>query len=191
VTFKQDLALYDQDTYYEEPILDDDTYCEANEVYKRTTRQLKNQISHLSQQMNPRHAMVAKALVTGKFTNKQIAHRLRYSPATITGIKRDPLVRKLMSCIQKLRELEEGTKAIDREMFLWAIALENQELDARVSIAAVAEINRMRTDTQAQQAKLKSDQTLAQQPQVIIQLADPRLTASPLDELPPTMKDVN
>ena len=64
-------------------------------------------------------------------------------------------------------------------------------LDPRTAIAAIAEINKMRTDTDSAQAKLKQNETIQDKTTIIIQLADARLLPSPLDNPQLNLKDVN
>jgi len=97
----------------------------------------------------------------------------------------------LVSALTRLYSLRDGTRYSQRELMLYRIACRNELTDPRTSIAALAEINRTKNDTPEAKARAKQNLDISQQPQVIIQLADPRLTASPLDELPPTMKDIN
>lgn len=186
--FSNELTLYDNEEYTE-PTLDDSVFNPANNEYRKTTRSLRRMIAHLAITMRPKHAMIAKYLAIGQLNNAQIAKKMRCDPATVAHTKKRQDAREMMGYIRELQILTAGTQAIDREMFLWSIAMREQEVDPRTAIAAVAEINKMRTDTESAQAKIHATKTIQDNPTIIIQLADSRLLPSPLDN--PQLKDVN
>ena len=188
--FSNELSLYDQEEYIE-PELDDSVYNPANSQYRKVTHSLRRIIKHQAMQMRPKHAQIAKLVASGMQTNVQIAKRMRCAPNTVASVKKQPDAQRLIGAIRELKLLTDGTRAIDREMMLWGIALREEEIDPRTSIAAISEINRMKVDTPAAQAKLAQTADITNQPTIIIQLADSRLLPSPLDNPQLNLKDVN
>jgi len=185
----KEISLYDLETAFDDPILDDSVYHPANSEFKRTVKSANMHIRALVSKMHPKHAMICRALVVGIHTNKAIAQKYRCNPQLVTKVKQDPNARELMAQMNFLKELNEGTKALDREMMLWGIAMREEENDPRTSIAAVGEINRMKTDTDAAKEKSKQNETLNGATTLIIQLSDSRLAPSKLDQHP--IKDIN
>lgn len=115
-------------------------------------------------------------------------------PQTVGKILKSDDAKRLKGLLIEYRNINQGVTAIQRESLLWRIALSNEELDPKTSISAIAEINRMKVDTDAAQAKIeerKNSTSTGEQPQVIIQLADPRLKPTALDAPNPNIKDVN
>lgn len=178
---RQELQLYEEEYEFNDPDLDESTYNPKNDEFKRVTTALQRQIHTLSVTMMPRHAMIARLAVTN-MTKTDIARKVRLDPQTVYRVLKRPEIKQLISAILLLRQMHEGTSAIEREQLLWRIALNNEEFNPRTSIAAVSEINNMKTDTAAAQAKIKQNTTLQDSPQIIIQLGDARLVSTPLDD---------
>lgn len=178
---RHELDLYEEEYEFNDPDLDDSVYNPKNDEFKRVTAALHRQINHLTLTMLPRHAMVARLAITN-INKNDIAKKTRLSPQTVYTILKRPEVKRLMSAIVQLRAMYDGVSSIEREQLLWRIALNNEEFNPRTSIAAIAEINNMKTDTQAAQAKIKQNTELKDSPQIIIQLGDQRLLPTALDE---------
>jgi hypothetical protein len=174
------LAYYEDDNVWETPELEESTYNPANDEFKRVLQSIKLQIRHLSLKMRPRHAMMVKLYVDERsYTN--VAARLATSTQTVATVCKSPDGVRLRQLLAHHNQLVTGVSAIEREQLLWRIALNNELKNPRTSISAVAEINKMKADTEAFKVKLESERTISESPQVIIQLADPRLLPSPLD----------
>jgi hypothetical protein len=188
VMLKKEMELYSEDDW-DTPELEESTYNPANDEFKRTVLALQRRANHLSTTMRPRHVLVARYSLQN-YTNVEIAKKLRYSPQQIGNILRQQDVQDLRRVMTNLNALLSGVSALEREQMLWRIALKNEEFNPRTSVAAVAEINKMKIDTQAAKEKSKHNQQIANTPNVVIQLSDPRLTPTQLDA-PKEMKDVN
>lgn len=174
------LAYYEDDDTWESPELDESVYNPANDEFKRTLNSIKMQIRQLSLSMRPRHAMMVKVnLAEDNYT--RTAYRLKASSQTVATVCKSPEGIKLRNLLQHHQQLISGVSAIEREQLLWRIALNNEDMNPRTSVSAIAELNKMKADSQADHAKLESERTLTDKPQVIIQLTDPRLLPSPLD----------
>lgn len=186
---QKELALYgDEDETWSYPDLDESVYNPANDEFKRTLQVIKMQIRQLTLKMRPRHAMMVKVnMNVDNFA--QTARRLKSTPQTISRVWNSPDGQKLRNLLTHHNQLMSGVSAIEREQLLWRIALNNEEINPRTSVSAIAEINKMKADTQADEAKREAEKTIGEQPQVIIQLNDPRLLPSKLDQH--TMKDIN
>ena len=145
-------------------------------------------IRELSLKMRPRHAMMVKVNMA-EDNYAQTARRLKTTPSTVSKVCRSPDGIKLRQLLTHHNQLIAGVSAIEREQLLWRIALNNEDINPRTSISAIAEINKMKADTEADHAKREQEKSINEQPQVIIQLQDPRLLPSQLDQR--TMKDIN
>lgn len=174
------LAYYEDDQTWETPELDESVYNPANDEFKRTLNSLKQQIRHLSIKMRPRHAMMVKINI-GEDNFAETARRLKCSAQTVSKIWHSPDGQKLRNLLQHHNQLIQGVTAIEREQLLWRIALNNEDINPRTSVSAIAEINKMKADTEAFKAKSEQEKDLNSKPQVIIQLPDNRLLPSPLD----------
>lgn len=179
---KNELELYADEVYSDEPMLDDSVYNPANDEYKRTVASLHRLVTSLTAKLPAKHAMVARMMLS-QLSPKEISKKVRLKTGTVYKIRKDPDVQKLARAMIQLRTLKEGVTAIEREQLLWRIALNNEEFNPRTSIAAVAEINKMKTDTAAMQEKIKQNTDLQNSPSIVIQLGDARLQ--------PTLLDVN
>lgn len=176
---KKEMELYEDDDWADTE-LEDSTYNPANDEFKRTVVSLQRKIQQLSTQLRPRHVMAVRLSLT-EHRNKDIAARLKLTPASVSNIIRSEKAQQLKRAIIQLRNLLDGVSALEREQMLWRIALQNEEFNPRTAIAAVSEINNMKVDHAAAKEKSKVNQSLAQQPQVIIQLSDSRLVPTKLD----------
>ena len=176
----QQLAFYEDDDTWEHAELEESTYNPANDEFKRVLQSIKLQIRHLSLKMRPRHAMMVKLFMDEK-NYANVAERLASTPQTISKVCNSSDGIRLRQLLTHHQQLISGVSAIEREQLLWRIALNNELRNPRTSIAAISEINKMKADTEAFKARLEAEKTIQDSPQVIIQLADPRLLPSPLD----------
>lgn len=176
------LGHYDNDDEdaWDIPELDDSVYNPANDEFKRTLASIKNQICQLATSMPPRHAMMVKInMAEGSY--KKTAARIKSTPDTVSRVCRSPNGLRLKNLLINHQQLISGVTAIEREMLLWRIALNNEEMNPRTSVSAVAELNKMKADSDADLAKKEENKTIADKPQIIIQFADPRLLPTVLD----------
>jgi hypothetical protein len=180
---------YFDNKQFELPVdLTENVYNPNNDEFKRTLLNVKAHLRTLTLSMPPRMAQAVKAYHSLQNYSK-VARKYRIGSQTVAKHVKSPKGQKLLSLLTLFHQLIDGPTAIERQQLLWRIALNNEILDPRISIAAVGEINRMQTDTPAAQAKLKQNTDLGSQGNVIIQIQDSRLTASKLDDLPNHMRD--
>lgn len=180
VDLQKQLAYYEDDDTWDTPELDESVYNPANDEFKRTLNSLKVQIRQMALAMRPRHAMMVK-INLAEDSYAKTAQRLKTTAQTVSRVCNSPDGIKLKQLLIHHNQLISGVSAIEREQILWRIALNNEEINPRTSVSAIAEINKMKADTQADHAKLEAESKLNDKPQVIIQLNDPRLLPSPLD----------
>jgi len=185
-----ELQYFDNDPYELPVDLEDSVYNPHKDEFKRTLLNVRAHIRVIALSMPPRTAQLVRSYHNVQNYTK-VAERYRVNPQTVTRHVKSPKGVKLLSLLTLFNELTSGATAIERQQLLWRIALNNEDIDPKTSISAIAEINRMTTDTDAQKAKISENSDLSKSPQVIIQLQDSRLTPSVLDELPNHMKDVN
>ena len=178
---KAELDLYlDDSDVWDDPELEDSTYNPANDEFKKTLGSIQRRIKVLTLNMRPRDAVIVKVHMTeGVYT--KTAKRLKVSPETVKKVWVSRKGVELRGLIQQHNTLMAGTNAIEREQLLWRIALDNEHHNPRTSVSAIAEINKMKADTEADHAKIEQEKSITDKPQVIIQLGDNRLLPSPLD----------
>ena len=188
-----ELDYYEQDQKELPPELAENVYAPNQSEYTRTLQQVRAHLRTTALQLSPRHVQYIKAF-KAQGSYKEVAERYRVNPQTVSNAVNSELGQELMGLMQYLNSLQEGASAMERQQLLWSIALNNQDIDPKTSISAIAEINRMTTDTDAAKAKIRENSDLSKEPTIVLQLMDSRLTPSPLDELPAHlayMKDVN
>jgi len=74
-----------------------------------------------------------------------------------------------------------GVSALEREQLLWRIAIKNEDISPKTSVAAISAINGMKVDHDAAKQKIKDNQELTQRPSIVINLTDTRLVPTKLD----------
>lgn len=177
---REQLSYYEVDDTWDAPELEDSVYNPANDEFRRTLESIKLQIRDLTLKMRPRQAMMVKVNMA-ESSYAQTARRLRTSAQTVSKVCRSPDGIRLRQLLAHHNQLVSGVSAIEREQLLWRIALNNEARNPRTSVSAIAEINKMKADTEAFRVKTEQEKSLSDKPQVIIQLSDSRLLPSPLD----------
>ena len=169
IMLKQELQLYEDG----EPApveLDDSVYNPANDEFKRTLHALQNGVRRLAVKTTPRYAMIARVSLASN-SNTEIAKRVRCHPTTVGKALRDPIVMEIRKKLIHINTLLSGSTAIEREQLLWRIAMKNEDIDPKTSISAIAEINKMKVDTEAAQQQIKDVNQISDhnKPQITVQ----------------------
>ena len=191
-TKKSLLPLYEPPEFDPESDYDLDAYIPANDTLAITKRNILREVRAATINLSPRFVSAVTSVIMAGESYTSASRRYRMSSQALSNcIRNTKYGNALAQALNRLKSLDEGTKYEQREAMLWRIAVDNEKADPRTTISALAEINRSKADTPDAIIKKKENDTLTNQPQVIIQLQDARLTASPLDELPNSMRDIN
>lgn len=113
-----------------------------NHEFFRQQRSLQRLIVHTSSKMKSRHIEVAKRLLKGE-RNTDIEEQMGLPPGSVSRMKGRKDVNELIGLLRHLQALHEGPSVELRKRMLYEIAVDNQQLEPKVSIAAVQEMNRM------------------------------------------------
>lgn len=169
--------------------LDNSSFNPANDSYLAMTSHLQGRLTAQARVMRPSHIAIAKLLDTG-LKNKDIALRVRMTPQAISNIKHSEPVKELRSLMNKYSSLIAGSTQAMRDNMLYRIAVRNEISDPKVSISAIAEMNKLVHNDRVHDLNKKTGGNATQT--VIVQLGDSRLKPSALDEAPAHLiKDVN
>lgn len=123
-----------------ECLLDSDN--PANDQYLRQIEAIKRLIVAQSAIMRPTQIEIVKKRHLGKRT-KDIAAEVELTPIAVSRNLKDPKSQRLLALLSHLSLLMDGPREAQRINLLSRIANRNELIDPRVSIAAIAEINKM------------------------------------------------
>ena len=161
--------------------LDDSEYNPANDAYLAMTQHLQGRLMVCAKQLRPSHLAIAKLADAG-LKNKDIAERVRLAPESVCNILKKPLVREVRELMTKYSMLVAGSTQAMRDAMLYRIAVRNEISDPKVAISAIAEMNKLVHNERVHQLNQKQGGTSQQT--IIVQLGDPRLKPSALDNAP-------
>ena len=182
----------DNDLTALEQMDDIDAFVPSNDTFALMQQRIQRDIRAATIHIRPRFVSAITSVVMSGSSYQNAARKYHIAASTLSKyVNQDKYGSALVNALQRLKSLDEGTKYQQREAMLWRIAARNEEKDPRTAITALAEINRTKADTPENEQKQKENDTLTNQPQVIIQLQDSRLLPSPLDQLPNHMKEIN
>jgi len=114
----------------------------ANDVYLRGIQRTKDLIVNLSLKMYAHHVAVVKMRHKGA-THAAIAEAMGLSDGTVSRVVNSEKGRKLRALLAHLALSIDGPAEAQRRAMLTRIAQKNEDTDPRVTISAVAEVNKM------------------------------------------------
>ena len=183
---------FDEDGFLEpitEEDLDNSIYNPANDAYLEMTAHLQGRMTNLARVLRPSQLAMIKLADQGHKT-AYIAAQTRTCPATVLRTLKLPRSVDLLNLMRKYSQLIEGVTSAMKDAMLYRIAVANEINDPRISIAAIAELNKTEHNDRTHQLNQKQGGTSNQT--VIVQLGDARLKPSSLDAAPKhLMRDIN
>ena len=123
-----------------EYLLDSDS--PANDQYLRQIESIKRLIVSQSALLRPTQIEIVKKRHLGKRT-KDIAVEVDMSPISVSRNLKEPQAQRLLALLSHLSLMMDGPREAQRKNLLYRIAARNELIDPRVSISAIAEINKM------------------------------------------------
>ena len=130
------------DADYLPPELLLDTHHPANSSYMQNLNGIRRIIVSKTQTMKLWHVKAVKMQAQGK-SNIEIATAFKKTPATVsqTLLRKD--AKELRATLQHYNIAMDGPNDAHRRRMLWEIAVDNQDIEPKVSISSIAEINKM------------------------------------------------
>ena len=130
------------DAEYLPPELLLDVHHPANADYMQNLNSIKRTIVARTMTMLPRHVDIVKRKVAG-VSHADIAIELSVAPQTIGNILKRQDALELRALLEHYNLAVDGPNDAHRRRMLWEIAVENQQLEPKVSISSIVEINKM------------------------------------------------
>lgn len=167
-----------------------DSHNPANDLYVQMSKHLQQRMVVAARQLRPSHLAIAKLAQAGH-PIKDIAAQVKLVPQSVRNILKTPMVVELNDTMQKYHALQAGMTKAMRDAMCYRIALRNEISDPKVALAAIQELNKL--DHNDRQHALNQKQGGQRTQTVVVQLADPRLKQTSLDDAPKHLmvKDVN
>lgn len=134
------ITIPDKDYLPPELLLDE--HHPSNAPYMQSLNNIRRLIVSHTQLMKPWHVEAVKMKVNLK-SNTEICTALDKKPAAVTSAINSDNAKKLRATLQHYNVAMDGPNDAHRRRMLWEIAVDNQPIEPKVSIAAVVEINKM------------------------------------------------
>lgn len=137
-----DTTLYDPNQLPDAVLVD--KYHPHGDAFTTNLRNIQRAIVTASSKMRPKHVEVVKLYHTGIHKSlTKIADHSKLHPSTVRKIVQSPDGLALLTLLRHYAAALEGPRVSQRKHILWRIAVDNEEDNPRIAIAAVAELNRM------------------------------------------------
>ena len=119
-----------------------DTYNPANREFTQSVNHIKNLLVTKERQCRHRHTQVAKDHFNG-LSNADNAKKNKVSTPTVYSILKRPEIIELVDLLRHYSGLWDGPNIQERKRILWEIAADNKELDPRVAMQALDQLNKL------------------------------------------------
>ena len=120
----------------------DDKYYPDNEYSKQQEFALKEQILTLTKTVEPWEAETARRFAYGETANA-ITKVTKKQHKLVIACLNMQAVQDLIALWQAVIVYQQGPNEMQRKNMLWRIAIDNEKLDPKETIKAIAEMNRM------------------------------------------------
>jgi hypothetical protein len=124
------------------PDIEENEFHPMNDQFNQELRHIQRMVMSHQRTMTPRHVKVVKMRFAGMKTAK-IAEQSGYAPATVTQITSRDDCKRLLGLLNYVESAMLGPSASHRTAMLYRIAVRNEEKDPKVTLQAVAEMNKM------------------------------------------------
>lgn len=135
-------SLVIPDVEYLPPELLLDKHHPANSEYMQNLNSIKRLIVTRTVCMKTIHVDIVKRKLAGAL-NRVIADELNLTPPTIGNVLRREDAQRLRALLEHFNLAMDGPNDAHRRRVLWEIALDNKDIEPKVSISSIQEINRM------------------------------------------------
>jgi predicted transcriptional regulator len=130
------------DPQYLPPELLLDTHHPANADYMKNLNSVKRAVVARTMSMTPKHVDIVKRRLAG-VKNVNIAKELSITASAVSTILKRKDAQELRALLQHFNMAVDGPNDAHRRRVLWEIAMDNQQLEPKVSISSIVEINKM------------------------------------------------
>jgi hypothetical protein len=110
--------------------------------YIKNAQHVQRMIVATSALLKPKQVMAVKLRHTGE-NFVDIAEHVKVSPPTISKWLNDPTAKKLLALLTYYQAALDGPNEAQRRNMLWRVAVDNEIEQPKVTISAVAELNKM------------------------------------------------
>lgn len=153
-----------------------DRHHPENDDYMQAIAHVQRQIMHQSALLRHKQVQILKTLFTGS-SYAAAAEKHNTSPSTVSKLAKSENGQRLLNLLQYHLHLLEGPNAAQRRNMLWRIAQDNEQVDPKVSISSLAELNKMHHQEKALAQKLQETKA----PQTVININQELLPRGALD----------
>ena len=113
-----------------------------NDRYMRSLEHIQRQIMSVTHQLRPKQVNMLKSVFAGlNFAEAARLHNA--SPPTVSNLVKSKLGSDLLTALQYHQVMLEGPNLAQRRNMLWRIAQRSEEIDPKITIAAITEVNKM------------------------------------------------
>ena len=134
------ISIPDRDYLPPELLLD--VHHPANSEYMQNINSVKRTVVACSSKMKAWHVDAVKRRVAGA-PNTEIATVLNKSDGAVSQALNRQDAKELRALLEHYNMAMDGPNDAHRRRMLWEIAVDNQDIEPKVSISSVAEINKM------------------------------------------------
>lgn len=137
-----DMTQFTSDPFELEILTDDEIdIVEPDDPYFQELTRITNKMAAIRTRRPPKHMAIVTALLNNT-PKLDIIKDLKTSYVTIAKVSKDPEIREYVALLMRSTRLRKGPSIEARAALLWRIALDNQHVNPRVSIAAVETLNK-------------------------------------------------
>jgi hypothetical protein len=119
-----------------------DRHHPENDDYMRAIEHVQGKIMFLTTMLRSKQVNMLKSVFAGE-NYIQVGRRHGAAPATVSRLSKSTYGQQLLNMLQYHRQLVEGPNEAMRRNMLWRVAQNEEELDPKTSIKAIAELNKM------------------------------------------------
>lgn len=119
-----------------------DEYHPSNQQYMSDLAQIRRAIVSVTVNMTPWHVEAVKSRLVGN-TNEEIAIQHKVTPQSVSRALSGDKAKELKALLQHYQVSIDGPAEAQRRRMLWEIAVDNQDVEPRVAIASLTELNKM------------------------------------------------
>jgi len=130
----------------------------ANDGYIRSTEEIKRLMLTVSSRLKPRTVRIVKLRHQG-IPATEVARMLDITPATVSKNMHTPDAKRLTALLGYYGSMVAGPHIAQRNNMLWRIAKANEHDQPRVTISAIAELNKV--EIALKESNASSDQQKA------------------------------
>lgn len=156
-----------------------DRHHPENDAYMKSVEHVQRKIMHQTTLLRPKQVQLLKSVFSGN--NYAVTAKLHNTTGqTVSRLVKSPNGQRLLNLLQYHLKLLEGPNEAQRRNMLWRIAVAEEKVNPKTSIAAVEQLNKMHFQQITIDNPLPNG-TTAPVPQVVIHINQDLLPKGKLD----------